>query len=1046
MTVGRTLVFGYGTLLNDESREREGGVQSRDVCALADLTPEFGFSRSFCMRSSTGFTALGLVRDGNPRYNCCGVVFEVCESSLKDYDLRESGYYRELIPHPCLTLLKGSLKLQKNDLVYTYIPNVESIFEATEDFPILQTYVDVCLGGCMEWGGVDLIKEFVLSTQMWSSHFLNDPPMSRRPWLHRPHYLVIDQVLDELKDHTFFHFRKHTEEYSSQSISTKYSGLWGCNAKNTQFVGRTNQLEYIHDSLVTDGMVEITGLGGMGKSTLATEYCQRYYQSFYHLVIQIRAESKASITADIRKFILDQGDGDGDDQQEANADKILEEFKRSLAKLRSNYLVVFDNIENDEPPIQPAMPFGHILVTRRVAARFMHQGKTLRLEEFKPNESLSYLEKSLQLDFHSHSHQNVTSSVHDLKVAKSESCQEKENEEELAALRAVTERLEHHPLALAQASAYMMRVDISAAEYLSRFKTGGGDAMQRSLAMAIARIEKESPSALKVLMRLAFLNSDWIKKNLVQKILETAHYHRGPQAIATAVDPEGTETVNANVGKFNNWLWTSARGGVSLLVAATAAAGATGVLLVQRKRPSGTGIAGIIAPYLVGGCTIVAGGVGAYLCTTGYTNAANTALEVEKEKEKGSFSLMKSSNEDESLLEADRVWEVLKQFSLLSVRGSRKCRIASIHRMQQQFLRLRGLRGDTEKEDEGVEGDRPMASLCVEQCVWVFKQLWTYNSSLPSTWESASELVEHIETLCSHFDTALNDALECNSFLVNMRSDSFVRFSDLLVSAADYYTLVLSRFDTAENFLKVSAQLQSYEGESEIVLKARTYHQRGAIDRLLGNFDSSMKHLQIALDLRKRIAGQDILIADTLHEMGILEMRLSNNEGARERLQESLKIKQRFQYDPAGSSSHHLYGDQAKTTISSTLHQLAINMINMKQYDKAEELLKQALSLDKAAAAAAAGSGDNNNKKFVSLAAATQQLGRVYLRRGQLQDAKKCCQESLGMYVNMGYGCLEDYSPVLLLSYSISSGAIILYDNISIAQQHHTNNNPFFNP
>jgi len=204
--------------------------------------------------------------------------------------------------------------------------------------------------------------------------------------------------------------------------------------------------------------------------------------------------------------------------------------------------------------------------------------------------------------------------------------------------------------------------------------------------------------------------------------------------------------------------------------------------------------------------------------------------------------------------------------------------------------------------------------------------------------------------------------------------------------------------------------------------------------------------LQIALDLRKRIAGQDILIADTLHEMGILEMRLSNNEGARERLQESLKIKQRFQYDPAGSSSHHLYGDQAKTTISSTLHQLAINMINMKQYDKAEELLKQALSLDKAAAAAAAGSGDNNNKKFVSLAAATQQLGRVYLRRGQLQDAKKCCQESLGMYVNMGYGCLEDYSPVLLLSYSISSGAIILYDNISIAQQHHTNNNPFFNP
>ena len=34
-------------------------------------------------------------------------------------------------------------------------------------------------------------------------------------------------------------------------------------------------------------MVEITGLGGMGKSTLATEYCQRYYGSFYPLVVQV---------------------------------------------------------------------------------------------------------------------------------------------------------------------------------------------------------------------------------------------------------------------------------------------------------------------------------------------------------------------------------------------------------------------------------------------------------------------------------------------------------------------------------------------------------------------------------------------------------------------------------------------------------------------------------------------------------------------------------------------------------------------------------------
>ena len=82
-----------------------------------------------------------------------------------------------------------------------------------------------------------------------------------------------------------------------------------------------------------------------------------------------------SVPIDLRKFILDQGGGEGEGDL-ACPDKILERFKRALAKLRSNYLVVFDNIENEEPPIQPAMPFGHVLVTRRVAARFM---KTVRV-------------------------------------------------------------------------------------------------------------------------------------------------------------------------------------------------------------------------------------------------------------------------------------------------------------------------------------------------------------------------------------------------------------------------------------------------------------------------------------------------------------------------------------------------------------------------------------------------------------------------------------------------------------------------------------------
>ena len=63
-------------------------------------------------------------------------------------------------------------------------------------------------------GGEALCREFCASTHWWSVFFLNDPPMSRRPWLHRPAcWEAIDAALGEKPAHTLFHHRKHTEEY-----------------------------------------------------------------------------------------------------------------------------------------------------------------------------------------------------------------------------------------------------------------------------------------------------------------------------------------------------------------------------------------------------------------------------------------------------------------------------------------------------------------------------------------------------------------------------------------------------------------------------------------------------------------------------------------------------------------------------------------------------------------------------------------------------------------------------------------------------------------
>lgn len=77
--------------------------------------------------------------------------------------------------------------------------------------------------GCLEWGGEQVATEFLLSTEGWSEFFLNDAPLSRRPWLHRPDFDVIDKILShsDIADHVcqqstlsnfFVHARKTNSE------------------------------------------------------------------------------------------------------------------------------------------------------------------------------------------------------------------------------------------------------------------------------------------------------------------------------------------------------------------------------------------------------------------------------------------------------------------------------------------------------------------------------------------------------------------------------------------------------------------------------------------------------------------------------------------------------------------------------------------------------------------------------------------------------------------------------------------------------------------
>jgi hypothetical protein len=256
------LVFGFGSLLDDESRLST----MSHTCRGAILCHVRGFVRSWCFRSDTGFTALGgfEAEPSAAEASIAGIIFPA-GTDLDSLDKRERGYHRVQIALEDITLAecsrnctcdckasgsgspfsmrRGAALPQRGqcskDLirrvasmlrkdapaaasktgiqprVWVYLPEPRHVRPASADYPICQTYLDVVLNGCFSWGGEEMAREFCLSTEGWSRYWLNDVTQSRRPWLHRkPKWREIDAVLEKLSVLTCFHDRKHSEEYA----------------------------------------------------------------------------------------------------------------------------------------------------------------------------------------------------------------------------------------------------------------------------------------------------------------------------------------------------------------------------------------------------------------------------------------------------------------------------------------------------------------------------------------------------------------------------------------------------------------------------------------------------------------------------------------------------------------------------------------------------------------------------------------------------------------------------------------------------------------
>ncbi|GCE16511.1 FxSxx-COOH system tetratricopeptide repeat protein [Dictyobacter kobayashii] len=139
--------------------------------------------------------------------------------------------------------------------------------------------------------------------------------------------------------------------------------------RNPFFMGRDEVLSQLHTQLqagqtmaLSQSPTAISGLGGIGKTQIATEYAYRYHQD-YEAIMWTRAESRdaliSSYIAIARLLKLPECDAD---EQEITIDAV----KRWLQN-HQKWLIILDNADELDvlPPFLPTVPGGHILLTTR---------------------------------------------------------------------------------------------------------------------------------------------------------------------------------------------------------------------------------------------------------------------------------------------------------------------------------------------------------------------------------------------------------------------------------------------------------------------------------------------------------------------------------------------------------------------------------------------------------------------------------------------------------------------------------------------------------
>jgi len=187
-------IIGYGSLMQDESR-----LRTSPKAGPAHPVELEGYRRGWFSRAASGPGSTFLGVESEPRSHLNAVIYQVAPAEVDATDKRESLYCRVGVATSDVHPLERGWAPERDAQLWLYQSLPGTVAAADSRNPIVQSYVDVFVSGCLEQeqraGLPGFSLECLATTDGWSEHWVNDRIYPRRPALYQPNAVQIDRLL-----------------------------------------------------------------------------------------------------------------------------------------------------------------------------------------------------------------------------------------------------------------------------------------------------------------------------------------------------------------------------------------------------------------------------------------------------------------------------------------------------------------------------------------------------------------------------------------------------------------------------------------------------------------------------------------------------------------------------------------------------------------------------------------------------------------------------------------------------------------------------------